>query len=362
MTIMELDKAKYDLVGRKLACLLDPFRSPGTMISIRLRVDSGCKGKLNMKSEAITQQLCFYEGILKYAPGLADELSRMEATDLQQICSWITTGMNNQCSTDLGIIAALQEGLFNTSTSNWPACFYEEGVYDPEDKLKGLFHSHAAHQFYTHLFIGPATAAMDTCVSNASKPSKNHAWGLTELYFTLSTAPCWCSVISQMDLSKLLWRIIELFDDKNNWTHETIMYWNMLFSKGKMKTKHLSTLEHHTAEVIKFRTPPPEEVGPEASTSMTSSMTLSNIFSAVPESDLTSCSSDNEAESAMSKATNSIPQPVLSMSLAIASAVQPSAATPSDNLATTGPASVKKGPTPTQAKKPTHCTKKKNGF
>ncbi|KAL4073346.1 hypothetical protein V8B97DRAFT_2006005 [Scleroderma yunnanense] len=91
---MELDKAKYDLVSRELACLLDPFRSPRTAISIGLRVDSGHK-------EAITWQLHFYEGILKYTPGLVDELSRMEATDLQQICSWIMTGMSNQCSTDL---------------------------------------------------------------------------------------------------------------------------------------------------------------------------------------------------------------------------------------------------------------------
>ncbi|KAL4066164.1 hypothetical protein J3A83DRAFT_4375454 [Scleroderma citrinum] len=340
---MELDKAKYDLVSRKLACLLDPFRLLRTVISVRLRVNSSHESELDMESEAITQQLCFYEGILKYVPGLADELSRMEVTDLQQICSWIMTGMSNQCSTDLRlvkhagldymlhdgevfkpsipktkdksmhgfnhpqvthllcpqkklgaleedpdmIITALQEGLFNTSASNWPACFYEEEVYDPKNKLKGLFHSHAAHWFYTHLFIGPTAAAMDTCVSNASKPSKNHAWGLIEvtpyiiaymhvvLYFTLSTVLHWCSVIGQMDLSELLWRIIELLDDKDNWTHETIAYWNMLFSKGaieseseddmaqihaqcagKMKTKCLSALEHYAAEAIEFRAPP----------------------------------------------------------------------------------------------------------
>ncbi|KAI6016488.1 hypothetical protein EDC04DRAFT_2903268 [Pisolithus marmoratus] len=218
----------------------------------------------------------------------------MEASKLRDICGWITTGMSNQCSTDLGlvkhvgltyvlcdgetfnppigkgedktthgfnhpqithllcpqkklksfdedpdiIIVVLQEGLIKTSTCNWLTVFYAEGIYDPENKLKGLFCSLPAFWFYMHLFIRPSAVVTNTIVSHSSKLSKNHGWGLTEvtlyiiayvhvvMYFTLSTAPHWCAVIGQMDLNELLWLIIEMFDSKDDWTHETLAWWN----------------------------------------------------------------------------------------------------------------------------------------
>ncbi|KAI5992518.1 hypothetical protein EDD15DRAFT_2368291 [Pisolithus albus] len=287
LTIMELelDKAKYELDGRKLMCHLDPFGSPTTAISVGLRVDSGRESDLDMYYSSYRS---------RRESGLEDELVKIEASELTDICSWITTGMSNQRSTDLGsikhvgltymlhageafdppigkgedkmtrrfnhpqiacllcprkkldsfdedheiIIAALQEGLIKTSAWNWPTAFYAEGIYNPENKLKGLFCSLPAFWFYTHLFIGPSAAVTNTIISHSSKLSKNCAWGLTEvtlyiiayvhvvMYFTLSTAPRWCTVIGQMGLSELLWLIIEMFDDKDDWTHETLGWWN----------------------------------------------------------------------------------------------------------------------------------------
>ncbi|KAG8214415.1 hypothetical protein J3R82DRAFT_9422 [Butyriboletus roseoflavus] len=136
------------------------------------------------------------------------------------------------------MIRALQEGLIKMTASNWPTCFYEDGIYDPENKAKGLFHGHTTFQFYTHLFIGPSAAATNTIISNTSKMLKNCAWGLTKvtpsiiayahvmLYFTLSTAPHWCSNVSLMDLSEMTWRILEMFKDQDDWTRDTLTWWN----------------------------------------------------------------------------------------------------------------------------------------
>ncbi|KAL4072069.1 hypothetical protein J3A83DRAFT_4400579 [Scleroderma citrinum] len=219
----------------------------------------------------------------------------MESNGLKEICGWLNKGMSEQHSTDLGsvkhdsltyilppsqvfvppipktedklmcrfnhpdiahilcphkklnsleedpdiIIRALQEGQFNTGVMNWPMLFYEEGVYNPEDKCVGLFCSQAALWFYTHLFIGPSAAAMGTFISNTSKASKNRAWGLTQvspftiayihvvMYFTLSMAPQWCPIIGQMDLHELHWLIIELLNDKvDQWVCQTLAWWN----------------------------------------------------------------------------------------------------------------------------------------
>ena len=111
-------------------------------------------------------------------------------------------------------------------------------------------------KFYTHLFISPSAAASGTVMSNTSKPLKNCAWGLTritpaiiayvhvvvcvldtwsslidhiwQMYFTMSTAPRWCPVISDMDLCKMAWNIIELLSGKemDPWTCDTLAWWN----------------------------------------------------------------------------------------------------------------------------------------
>ncbi|KAF8551670.1 hypothetical protein OG21DRAFT_1524278 [Imleria badia] len=155
--ITDFDKAKYKLVGRKLMCLLHPFGSPRTAIKVGMKIESGCEGELDDNSVEIERHHRFYEGILTHALGLAEELNSKR------------------------IIGALQEGTIKTTAASWLTCFYEEGVYDLENRAKGLFRGHSAFRFYTHLFIRPSAASTDTITSNSSKVSKNHAWGLTEV-------------------------------------------------------------------------------------------------------------------------------------------------------------------------------------
>ncbi|KAG8220348.1 hypothetical protein J3R82DRAFT_3443, partial [Butyriboletus roseoflavus] len=76
------------------------------------------------------------------------------------------------------IIGTLQDGQIKATAANWPTMFYEDGVYDPDDRMKGLFRGHAALRVYLHLFIGPNAAVTDTAVGNPSRPSKNRLWGL----------------------------------------------------------------------------------------------------------------------------------------------------------------------------------------
>jgi len=52
----------------------------------------------------------------------------------------LTTLSLTCCST----IASLQDGTIKATHRQWPAFFYENGVYDPDDKAKGLFRGHIA--------------------------------------------------------------------------------------------------------------------------------------------------------------------------------------------------------------------------
>ena len=42
------------------------------------------------------------------------------------------------------MIAGLQDGTVHATYRQWPSYFYEDGAYDPNDKLKGLFRGHIA--------------------------------------------------------------------------------------------------------------------------------------------------------------------------------------------------------------------------
>jgi len=39
-------------------------------------------------------------------------------------------------------MAALQGGEVSMTARNWPTLFYEDGIYDPTEKTKGLFKNH----------------------------------------------------------------------------------------------------------------------------------------------------------------------------------------------------------------------------
>ena len=49
---------------------------------------------------------------------------------------------------------ALQVGDFPMKLSRWPAGFYENGIYDPDDKIIGLFRNHTVVQASQALVLG----------------------------------------------------------------------------------------------------------------------------------------------------------------------------------------------------------------
>ncbi|KAI6104252.1 hypothetical protein F5141DRAFT_980181, partial [Pisolithus sp. B1] len=135
-------------------------------------------------------------------------------------------------------MTALQTGDIPVMTWNWLMFFYEEGVYNPQNRLEGLFRGHIAWQFYVHLFIGLSAAVKGVVTSNASKKAKNHAWDLFEVtpyiiayvhiiaYFTLTTEQKWTTTTGNIDLAEMAWLIIDMFKDRDEWTHETLQWWN----------------------------------------------------------------------------------------------------------------------------------------
>ncbi|KAI5990727.1 hypothetical protein EDD15DRAFT_2129364, partial [Pisolithus albus] len=181
----------------------------------------------------IERYLDIYNRMLCYVPWLEDELKIMDAPEFDKVVNKLTKGMSEQRSMDLGSVkhagltyiplnmnetsalippllksedksdrgfshpqiarllcprkklhftmTALQTGAIPVTTYNWPTFFYEDGVYDSENRQLGLFRGHIAWRFYVHLFIGPSAAAKGTVTSNASKKAKNRAWGLMEV-------------------------------------------------------------------------------------------------------------------------------------------------------------------------------------
>ena len=59
-----------------------------------------------------------------------------------------------QLLTHCRTMGALQEGLINATTCNWPTISYMDDIYDPDDRLKGLFRGHAAFRVSFHLHTG----------------------------------------------------------------------------------------------------------------------------------------------------------------------------------------------------------------
>ena len=44
----ELDKAKYEFIGRKLMCLRHPFTSPRVALGVSLKHDFNCENEIDM--------------------------------------------------------------------------------------------------------------------------------------------------------------------------------------------------------------------------------------------------------------------------------------------------------------------------
>ncbi|KAG1808118.1 hypothetical protein EV424DRAFT_1329087, partial [Suillus variegatus] len=213
------------------------------------------------------RHLHLYEGILNIIPSLRDELDTISSDKLSKIISAITKGMSDARSTAFSSIKhkglkyvplnmhskedtldppipevkdksmggithpqlarwlcprnkldvfdrdpnegmeKLQSGKLKMTAMNWPTGFYEDDIYDSQDKTKGLFRNHVVARFYTHLYIGPSAAMAESTTSKASKMARNRAFGLTSVtkniiaivhiitYFTLSHAQTWTNEI-----------------------------------------------------------------------------------------------------------------------------------------------------------------------
>ncbi|KAH0831875.1 hypothetical protein J3R83DRAFT_12746 [Lanmaoa asiatica] len=289
----------YRNAGKKAIALLDPFGVPAKAFLIGIQHDKGGKVDDTLTPKEVQQHLHFYNGILKLIPSLRNELDTISPDRLTKIIQAIMKGMSDGRSVDLASVKhkgmkyiplnmlnkadaldppipevedksmrgifhpelarflcpqrdleeydedwdagmeALQAGDFSMKASRWPSGFYEDGVYDPKDKMVGLFRNHTVVRFYKHLFIGPASVTNESSTRRTSKPSKNRAWDLKSVdqyiiayvhivtYITVSHAQHWTQVIGEMDLQDLFWRIIEMLDDTSDlWVQETIAWWN----------------------------------------------------------------------------------------------------------------------------------------
>ncbi|KAG8216603.1 hypothetical protein J3R82DRAFT_6789 [Butyriboletus roseoflavus] len=205
-----------------------------------------------------------------------------------------------------------------------------------------------------------------------------------------------------MDLSEMTWRILKMFEDQDNWTHDMLAWWNsQAFLKGNSQILHEDSdsednvavihaqrgkakapmmLECHAAEVIEFATPPPIEHEIMAGSTLTSSISTTSIsgtFSNVPDaqdSNLSSCTSDNEQDESLLPKANHIVQPMKMVSTGTQVNTAQLAATPAitedpqiNDVTITGCSghgnTKKKAPAPSCAKNPRHhTTKKANGF
>ncbi|KAI5983037.1 hypothetical protein EDD15DRAFT_2376913 [Pisolithus albus] len=209
--------AAYELAGKKMACLINPYFSACTALKVGLMDSHGRYDDIPMDPSDIERYLDIYNHML---------------------------------------------------------CYYS--VYDSENRQLGLFCGHITWWFYVHLFVGPSAAAKGTITSNASKKAKNRAWGLMEVtlhiiayvhvvaYFTLSSEQKWASTTGNVNLLEMAWMIIDMFGDRDEWTH-------VRFSR--MLTKHGSAVGSNTSSTS---TSQPSSVAP-SNDILSAASTTSNV-------------------------------------------------------------------------------------
>ncbi|KAG9312294.1 hypothetical protein JVU11DRAFT_7603 [Chiua virens] len=132
----------------------------------------------------------------------------------------------------------LLKGDIRLKARKWPAFFYKEGSFDESKKTNGLFKGHIPARFYQHMFISPSFVMSEDDTKKSGRPSKNRNWGVRGIneyiiayvhiitYVTLSHASQWGEVIGDMNLEDLYFRIIKIFEDKDDpWVKETLAWW-----------------------------------------------------------------------------------------------------------------------------------------
>ncbi|KAG1738464.1 hypothetical protein EDB19DRAFT_1909212 [Suillus lakei] len=176
----------YLNAGRKASCVLDLFGLPSVAFYTGLRHDRGGNIDDDLTEEVKRRHLHLYKGILNIIPSLRDKLNTISSNKLSKIISAITKGMSDAPSSTKGSMDALnppipevedksmqgithpqlarwlcpqnkldvfnhdpdegmeklQSGKLKMTAMNWPTGFYEDSVYDPMDKTKGMFRNH----------------------------------------------------------------------------------------------------------------------------------------------------------------------------------------------------------------------------
>ncbi|KAG0693859.1 hypothetical protein DFH29DRAFT_881138 [Suillus ampliporus] len=292
----------YQNAGRKVSCVLNLFGLPSVAFHTGLQHDHGSKINDDLTEDITRYHLHLYKGILKIIPSLCNELNMISSDKLSKIVSAITKGMSDAQLTAFSSIKhkglkymplnmhskadtldppipevedksmwgithpqlawwlcprnkldvfdhdpdkgmeKLQLGKLKMTMMNWPTGFYEDSVYNPTDKTKGLFRNHVVARFYMHLYIGPSAAMARSTTSKASKVARNRAFGLTSVtkniiaivhiitYFTLSHMQNWMNEIGTMNLEELFW---------DPWVKDTMLWWNICVGPGAHEAKFI---------------------------------------------------------------------------------------------------------------------------
>ncbi|KAG1844604.1 hypothetical protein F4604DRAFT_1937447 [Suillus subluteus] len=248
----------YRNVGRKVTCVLDLFGLPSVAFHTGLQHNRGGKISADLTEDIVGHHLHLYNGILEFVPSLRTELDTISTDKLSKIISAITKGMSDARSTAFSSVKhkglkyvpfnmhskndaldppipevedksmrgiahpqlarwlcprnklhvfdsdpeegmeKLQSGKIKMVATSWPTGFYENGVYDSQDKTKGLFRNHVVARF------------------------------------TLSNVQNWTNEIGTMNLEVLFWAIIDMLnDDKDPWVKDT------MFRMGSAQAKFI---------------------------------------------------------------------------------------------------------------------------
>ncbi|KAG1840052.1 hypothetical protein F4604DRAFT_1940290 [Suillus subluteus] len=286
----------------------DDAKSISDPIEMYRNHDRGGKISADLTEDIVGHHLHLYNGILEFVPSLRMELDTISTDKLSKIISAITKGMSDTQSTAFSSVKhkglkyvpfnmhskndaldppipevedksmrgiahpqlacwlcprnklhvfdsdpeegmeKLQSGKIKMAATSWPTGFYENGVYDSQDKTKGLFRNHVVARFYTHLYIGPSAAMSESTSSKASKQARNCAFSLLSVtkhiiaivhiitYFTLSNVQNWTNKIGTMNLEVLFWAIIDMLnDDEDPWVKDTMSWWNARMGSAQAK-------------------------------------------------------------------------------------------------------------------------------
>ncbi|KAM6488817.1 hypothetical protein JOM56_015727 [Amanita muscaria] len=138
-------------------------------------------------------------------------------------------------------------------TFDWATFLYNEKLpYEPDAQDKGLFQGTFLVKVYLHLFCGPgvATNGLTAPITKSSKGDRiglssatpmTIAYAISQSYYVLTSSGYWNHTCLHVDLSKLFSGVLELFREDEDWSNETISWWNKQL-RFKAKTGSLDDL------------------------------------------------------------------------------------------------------------------------